>query len=86
MKTQNQNEAGFIQRNISKFIVLIFILQPLMDMLSFFVEKIGGESEVGFICPCDSACYSRNCFFLYMEYKRTIVSSGCVYCFASFLC
>ena len=41
MKTQNQNEAGFIQRNISKFIVLIFILQPLMDMLSFFVEKIG---------------------------------------------
>ena len=39
MKTQNQNEAGFIQRNISKFIVLIFILQPLMDMLSFFVEE-----------------------------------------------
>lgn len=46
MKTQNHNEAGFIQRNISKFIILIFILQPLMDMLSFFVEKIGSGYSI----------------------------------------
>ena len=46
MKTQNHNESGFIQRNISKFIILIFILQPLMDMLSFFVEKIGSGYSI----------------------------------------
>ena len=65
MKTQNHNESGFIQRNISKFIILIFILQPLMDMLSFFVEKIGSGYSItlllrfGVLAVTAIVCFGR---------------------------
>lgn len=32
---------SFLEHNISTLILIIFILQPLMDMLSFLVDKIG---------------------------------------------
>lgn len=38
--TKSANDS-FLKRNIDKFIILIFVLQPLMDILSFWIDKLG---------------------------------------------
>ena len=41
MTADKSTYNSFIDRNIDKFIILIFVLQPLMDIISFWVDKLG---------------------------------------------